>query len=70
MFVCERCHNKDEKVTKCITPFKHHSVHVMSPCDVCGKVDILAACWAYNYLKKLEKFKCSSAKNAMNEIDE
>ena len=69
MYVCEGCHDKDEKVTKCTIPFQHHPVHVMSPCDVCGKVDILAGCWAYNYLKITEKFKCSSAKDAMNEID-
>jgi hypothetical protein len=66
MFVCEKCHGRDEIVTKCAIPFGHHSVHVMCQCDVCGKVDILAACWAYNYLKKTENAKCLSAKNAMN----
>jgi len=72
MFVCEECHNRDEKVTKCATPFKHHSVHVSCQCDVCGKVNVLAACWTYNYLKKkrMENTKCSSVKSAMNRIDE
>lgn len=70
MFVCERCHDRDERVTKCKTLFEHHSVHVSCPCDICGKADILAKCWAYDYLKGSEGAKCSCAKNVMNGIDE
>lgn len=70
MYVCETCHNRDKEVTKCMTPFTHHPIHIMSPCDVCGRVDILAKCWAYSYLNKTENIRCLYAKSATSGIDE
>lgn len=70
MYVCKKCHDRDEKVVRCLIPFLHHSVHIRSKCDVCGKIDIVVECWAYNYLKvKGVILGCSSAKNATSETD-
>lgn len=64
MYVCEKCHDRDEKVIRCLIPFSHHSVHIRSKCDVCGEIDTVAECWAYNYLiRKEEAPKCLSVKN-------
>ena len=70
MYVCEKCHNRDEKVVKCLIPFTHHSVHMRSKCGVCGKVNVVTECWGYNYLKKVKGTKCSSVKSATSEINE
>jgi hypothetical protein len=70
MYVCKKCHDKDERVIKCLIPFTHHSTHIKSKCDICGKVDVVTHCWAYNYLGiKGAISKCSSVKNATSEID-
>ena len=71
MYVCKKCHDKDERVIRCLIPFTHHSVHIKSKCDVCGKVDTVAECWAYNYLKNKGAIsKCLFVKNVTSGIDE
>lgn len=64
MYVCRKCHDRDLKVTKCLTPFNYHSNHIRSKCDVCGKLDVVTECWSYNHLKRQEYTKCSSVKSA------
>ena len=68
MYVCEKCHKTDEKITKCTIPFAHHHAHIRSTCDVCGKMDTLAECWAYGFKLGIStrSVKCSSVKNVMN----
>lgn len=63
MYVCKRCHDRDIKVTKCMTPFNYHSNHIKSKCDVCGKIGMVAECWAYNYIERTEKLKCLYARS-------
>ena len=70
MYICQKCHDRDEKITRCLIPFLNHPVHIRSVCDICGKVDVVTGCWAYNYLKSIGGKECSFVKNAMNEIDE
>lgn len=68
MFVCEKCHNRDGKVTKCMIPFSHHPNHINSKCDVCGITTTLVECWAYNSKPGvgIRRTQCSSVKNAMS----
>lgn len=48
MFVCEKCHEIDKRVTSCEEPYDHHIVEVSGNCSVCGKyVSRLKWCAAY-----------------------
>lgn len=53
MYVCEKCHERDKKVTQCKLSFKDHQVHMEATCFVCGKHPIRTT-WCYNY-KRLVK---------------
>jgi len=47
-WVCEKCHKKDENVTKCQTLLKGHTSTVYGTCDICGKKE--ATCFCINYV--------------------
>lgn len=67
MYVCKKCHDRDIRVTKCMTPFNYHSNHIKSKCDICGNLDMVAECWVYNCLKTREIIRCLSVKSATQE---
>jgi hypothetical protein len=70
MYVCKKCHDRDLRVTRCMTPFDHHSNHMRSKCDICGKFDMVTECWSYNFIRRGEHTKCSSVKSATHWTEE
>lgn len=74
VYICKDCHTKDARVTKCGIKFTHHSSCIRSTCDICGKVAIVAQCWAYESLIKCEQFNiessnCEKKENSREEIE-
>ena len=48
MYVCKKCHDRDEKIVGCFILFTQHPCK-KSKCEVCGKSGVVADCWAYDY---------------------
>ena len=54
MFICEKCHKRDARVTKCDEDYDKHLVSVIGHCDICGEHSIdLRWCMAYKRKQKV-----------------
>lgn len=48
MYVCEECYDRDKRIVGCSIVFTQHECK-KSKCNICGKLDVVADCWAYGY---------------------